>query len=93
MDTSLYYDHGKFHLVLHVCTHGVLIHLSTEGGDKGARDLRDIRQEGSIRDGAHQASVFAGFEKYTKVSKKSKEMPALAQLLLCPLPRELGVRC
>ena len=38
----------------------------TEGGDKSARDLRDIRHEKSIRDGSHQASVFAGFEKYTK---------------------------
>ena len=36
-------------------------------GDKGARDLRDIRQEGRIRDGAEQASVFGGFERYTKV--------------------------
>lgn len=45
--------------------------LPTEGGDKGARDLRDIRQERSIRDGDHQASVFAGFEKYTKVSKRA----------------------
>lgn len=46
-----------------------MIHLSAEG-DKSARDLRVIRQEQSIRDGAHQASVFAGFEKYTKVSTK-----------------------
>ena len=60
--------------------------LPTEGGDKGARDLRDIRQERSIRDGDHQASVFAGFEKYTKVSEKSKEMPASAQLCVCLFP-------
>ena len=38
----------------------------TEGGDKGARDMRDIRHQQSIRAGAHQASVFAGFERYTK---------------------------
>ena len=38
----------------------------TEGGDKESRDMKTMRQEQSIRDGAKQASVFAGFEQHTK---------------------------
>lgn len=37
-----------------------------ESGDKGARDLMDIRHEQSVRNATEQTSVFAGFERYTK---------------------------
>lgn len=41
-------------------------YMQQEGGDRNARDLVDMRHEQSIRDGVQQASVFGGFEKYTK---------------------------
>ena len=51
---------------LQMILHYVDVYTSPEGGDKAARDMRDMRHEQSIREGAQQAGVFAGFERYTK---------------------------
>lgn len=42
-------------------------HITADGGDKSAHDLRAMAREERIRAGEDQKSVFGGFEKYTKV--------------------------
>ena len=72
-----------------MCTHGSVDAFVNRRWRQRCSPLEILDRRG-IRDGDHQASVFAGFEKYTKVSKKSKEMPASAQLSVS-IPRESEV--